>query len=203
MLKLLPDAAGQLARLLLRGPVQQRLKALQMAQELDLLEQLHPTLMQLANDPNPKLRSKAMHLLGEAPAGATDVLLEHVLNDDDARVRANAIEVLEERQDPAYIPVLTKLARESSNRERANAIKALHRLRVGIASQQLMNMLKDERPEHRISAMWALRQIGWWQMLREVGQLAKEDANPRVRRYALGVLRTVINTVESRKGKSA
>src|SRR5205823_11484150 len=129
-------------------PVPQRLKALQMAQELELIEQLQPALTQMASDPNPKLRSKAMHLLGEAPAGgvggATDVLLEHVLNDEDARVRANAIEVLEERQDPAYIPVLTKLARESSNRERANAIKALHRLRVGTASQQLMNMLKDE-----------------------------------------------------------
>jgi hypothetical protein len=100
--------------------------------------------------------------------------------------------------------VLTKLAREATNRERANAVKALHRLRVGTASQQLLNMLRDDRPEHRISALWALRQIGWWQMLREVGNLAKTDNNTRVRRYATGVLRSVIDIVErERKGKIA
>ena len=46
-------------------------------------------------------------------------------------------------------------------------------------------MLRDQRSEHRISALWALRQIGWWQLINEVGRLAKEDANLRVRRYAM------------------
>jgi len=38
-----------------------------------------------------------------------------------------------------------------------NAIKALHHMRVGTASPALLSMLRDERPEHRISAMWALK----------------------------------------------
>jgi hypothetical protein len=36
-----------------------------------------------------------------------------------------------------------------------------------------------------------LRKIGWWNLLGEVGRLAREDGNLRVRRSALGVLRSV------------
>ena len=57
-------------------------------------------------------------------------------------------------------------------------------------------MLRDTRPEHRISALWALKQIGWWQLLDEVGRLAKQDTNLRVRRYALAVLRGVAETMQ-------
>jgi hypothetical protein len=52
-------------------------------------------------------------------------------------------------------------------------------------------MLRDGRAEHRISAMWTLRQIGWWQLLGEVGRMAKADDDIRVRRYALNVLKGV------------
>jgi hypothetical protein len=51
--------------------------------------------------------------------------------------------------------------------------------------------LQDQRAEHRISALWALKSIGWWQLLNEVGRLAKADDNLRVRRFALGVLKGV------------
>ena len=55
-----------------------------------------------------------------------------------------------------YLPVLAQRARAANNRERANAIKALHRMKVGAATVQLHTMLRDTRPEHRISALWAL-----------------------------------------------
>jgi hypothetical protein len=58
-------------------------------------------------------------------------------------------------------------------------------------------MLHDPRPEHRVSALWALRSIGWWQLLSDVGRLAKEDGNLRVRRYALGVLRNVADMMRA------
>jgi hypothetical protein len=111
-------------------------------------------------------------------------------------VRANAIEVLESRQKTEYLPLLAQRARAANNRERANAIKALHRMKVRVAGQSLLLMLRDERPEHRISALWTLHQIGWWRLLNEVGRLAKEDANLRVRRYALNVLRTVAQSMQ-------
>ena len=132
----------------------------------------------------------------------SEVLLDRVLHDVDPRVRANAIEVLEAKPKLDYVPMLAARARsrQSSSRERANAIKALHRMKIGVAAPQLLAMLQDGRPEHRISAMWALRQVGIWQMLHEVGKMAKQDENIRVRRYALTVLRTVADMM-AEKGK--
>jgi hypothetical protein len=72
-------------------------------------------------------------------------------------------------------------------------------MKVGTASTSLLAMLRDDRSEHRISALWALRQIGWWQLLNEVGRLAKDDPNLRVRRYAMGVLRNVAEVMQARK----
>ncbi len=195
MLKILPDAPQRLARRLADGPIEQRLKAMQIVQELELAQPMLELLVRLCSDPNPRLRSKAIHVLGNAPEFAMDVLLDHVLNDSDARVRANAIEVLEAKRKTQYLPLLTQRAREANNRERANAIKAMHQMKLGNASTQLQNMLQDERPEHRISALWTMRQVGLWDLLREVGRMAREDDNLRVRRYALGILRTVSEAV--------
>lgn len=191
MLKLLPDAPQRLRRRLVAGPVDQRLKALVMAQDLGLAETLRDAVLLLCHDADARLRSKAVLVAGELPGVTPDLLVDRLLKDSDARVRANTIEVLEAKVDTRFVPVLAERARASSNRERANAIKALFRMRVQTVSGQLFTMLKDDRPEHRISAMWALRQIGWWQLLGEVGRLAKMDDNIRVRRYALNVLKNV------------
>jgi HEAT repeat protein len=202
MLKMLPDAVQRLSRRLLSGPIEQRLKAMQIAHELGLGELMKPALMQLSGDPNAKLRSKAVAILGELGEVPSDVLLDRVLNDSDARVRANAIEVLEAKHKEQYLPMLAERARSNltNNRERANAVKALHRMKVRQATIALHAMLLDPRPEHRISAMWALRQIGWWHLLNDVGRLAKEDQNLRVRRYALGVLKSVSEMLKAQAG---
>jgi len=191
MLKLLPDALTRLQKRMAIGPVEQRLKALQVVYELGMADAVRDTIVQLCQDPDPRIRSKAILVAGHVASITPDMLVERLLNDADARVRANTIEVLETRGDARFVPVLADRARLASNRERANAIKALFRMRVSTVSNQLFTMLRDDRAEHRISAMWALRQIGWWQLLGEVGRLAKEDGNIRVRRYALNVLKGV------------
>lgn len=198
MLKILPDGVQRLQRRMADGPVEQRIKAMQMAHELGVAEALRATLVRLCTDVNPKLRSKAVAVLGEVPSVPTAVLVDRLVNDADARVRANSIEALEARGGEApFVPALAQRAREApTSRERANAIKALHSMKVSTAGTQLLLMLRDQRPEHRVSALWALRQIGWWQLLGEVGRLAKSDANLRVRRYALGVLRGVAAMVQ-------
>ena len=201
MLKILPDALQRLSRRLVGGPIEQCVKAMQVIQELGLADQLRSVLVPMCAHPNPRVRSKAVMVLGEVPA-ASEVLLEKVINDNDPRVRANAIEVLESRLQEAYVPLLAERARSSHNRERANAIKALGKMKVGTAVGQLMNMMRDQRSEHRISALWALRQIGWWQLLGEVGRLAKEDDNLRVRRYALTILRNVAESVQLQKNSA-
>ena len=202
MFKILPDGLQRLQRRLGDGPVEQRLKAMQMAQELGVAEALRDTLVQLCKDADPKLRSKAVSVLGGVASVPPEVLVERMVNDPDARVRANTIEALEAKGDKRFLPVLAQRAMAAATgRERANAVKALHSMKVSTANGQLLLMLRDDRPEHRISALWALRQIGWWNLLGEVGKLAKADNNLKVRRYALAVLRGVAELAQAQPGQ--
>jgi hypothetical protein len=200
MLKLLPDAPQRLSRRLGSDPIDQRLKALQMTQELGLAEMLKETVIALTAHANAKVRSKAISVLGETTGVSPELLMERVVRDTDPRVRANAIEVMETHQTPKFITLLAERSRTHNNRERANAIKALHRMRVGNIGPALNAMLQDPRPEHRISAMWALKQMGWWKLLSEVGRIAKNDSNLRVRRYAVTVLKGVADMVQGANG---
>ncbi|MGA2232454.1 MAG: HEAT repeat domain-containing protein, partial [Tepidisphaeraceae bacterium] len=172
MLKILPDSVARLTRRLTTGPVEQRLKAMQMAHDLGLVPEMRQTLAALTQHNNPKVRSKAVSALAEAPEESREILMDRVLHDNDPRVRANAIEVLEATRAAQFLPLLAERARVGQNRERANSIKALHRMRVGNAGEALAEMLRDQRADHRISALWALRQIGLWRLLGEVGRLA-------------------------------
>ena len=201
MLKMLPDASQRLGRRIASGPIDQRLKAMQITQELGLGELLRPAILQACSDPNAKLRSKAIAVLGDLGSVPPEVVLERILSDSDPRVRANAIELLEAQKKTQYLPLLAERARSqtSGNRERANAIKAMHHMKVKNANVALTGMLQDPRPEHRISGLWALRTIGWWQLLKEVGRLAKDDQNLRVRRYALGLLKGVAELMREAK----
>ena len=202
MLKLLPDAAVRLGRRMTSGTVDERVKAMQMAQELELCETLKTSILPLAAHINARVRSKAIALIGQLPTAEPDVVLDKVLHDVDPRVRSNAIEIIEGKRRQEYVPLLAERARSSHNRERANAVKALHRLKVSTAIESLTNMLHDPRSEHRISGLWAMRQIGWWQLIGEVAKLAKTDENLRVRRYALGVLKGVAELAQAQRAKA-
>jgi hypothetical protein len=199
MLKLLPDGLQRLSRRLEAGPADGRVKGLQVVQELGLAETLKQAILPLTVHPNARVRSKAIALVGHLPSVSPQVLLERAIHDADPRVRANAIEVLEETRNPEFVPLLAERARSNHNRERANAIKALHRMKVGTAKGALLHMLRDQRGEHRLSALWALRAVGLWEMIQEVGRMAREDANMRVRRYALGVIRTLAEFVQAQQ----
>ena len=199
MFKLLPDAPERLYRRATTGPAEQRVKALQIAHELGATGQLGPAIVRLCEDPNPHVRSKAVAVLANIPDLPSEMLVERLLKDPDPRVRANAIEVLEARKDPQFVPLLAERARSASGRERANAIRAMHRMRISTAGTQLTAMLRDGRAEHRISAMWALRQIGFWRILNEVVTLARTDTDLRVRRYALTLLKNVAELAKEQR----
>src|SRR5207244_4261028 len=62
--KLLPDATQRLSRRLGAGPIEQRLKAMQVTQDLGLSGAMRDTLISLSNHPNSKVRSKAVAVLG-------------------------------------------------------------------------------------------------------------------------------------------
>ena len=200
MLKLLPDAAQRLQRRATSGPAEQRVKALQIAQELGIAEGFRAVLVQLAADAE---RASAEQGDDRAWRGA-GLAYGRVDRAADQRpwtpaVRANAIEVREGRDDDKFVAILAERALAANGRIMANAVKALCRLKVSTAGKQLIDMLRDQRAEHRISALWTLRQIGWWQLVNEVGRLAKTDDNVRVRRYALGVLKSVAELLREQK----
>ena len=71
---------------------------------------LRESLIQLCADANPRIRSKAITVIGEVPAAPNNLLIERLMQDTDVRVRANAVEVLEGRGDPEFIPILTQKA---------------------------------------------------------------------------------------------
>jgi hypothetical protein len=188
VLKLLPEVVGLIQRRL-HGPMDQVLRGLQMAAELDLADAIGEQVFPLLKHPQPRVRSKAVSLLGAQKAMPPELLLGAALADTDARVRANAIEVLERRGTPDYLPVLAERARSGHNRERANALKAMHGLKVSSSLQQLAAMLQDDRPEHRVSGLWAVRQLGLFQLMPDIGRLAQLDESFKVRRYAMAVLK--------------
>ncbi len=202
MLKLLPDATLRLGRRMASGQIDDQLKAMTIAQELELGDQLRSQLLTLCTHVNAKVRSKAIHVVGEITDLPSDALIERLMSDSDARVRANTIEILETKQKTAFLPALATRARSANNRERANAIKAMHRMRVTTASSQLLAMLQDQRPEHRISALWALKQTGIWQLVNEAVKIAKQDESLKVRRYALAAVKTVVESAQTARNKA-
>jgi len=148
------------------------------------------------------VRSRAVSALGAATDAADDALLRRILSDSDPRVRANAVELLEQGNKTQFAPLLADKAKQGHHRERANAIKALQGMKIGQAAQALAEMLNDTRPDHRISGIWALRQMGFWRLLGEVGRIAKDDGSMRVRRYALAVLKSVTEIAQRQKEKA-
>ncbi len=93
------------------------------------------------------------------PAGAARLgeLTEHA----DARVRANAIEALAQlRADDAAPVSFAAWADDHAPRPRANAIRALFSDDYTAGLRALSEMLRDDRPEHRRSALWLARIAG-------------------------------------------
>lgn len=199
MFKILPDAITRLSRQLTGGSAEQRLKAMQIAREIGLGERILPILIQICRDPDPRLRSKVVKLLGDVESVPIELLADRLAHDADARVRANAVESLEARHADQCADILTQKATTGHNRERANAIKAIHNLKITEAAAHLTSMLNDPRPEHRISAIWAMRQTGIWQLLDQIGHMARQDNNGRVRRYALAAIRETIKDIREKR----
>lgn len=204
LIKVMPETLAQLERVLRTGELPARLKALQVADELNVTADLKPTLDFLCTDPrSSKVRSKAVLLLGRIADGGGPVM--RALGDTDPRVRANAVDALRmrliERRSggPRVTDLLRRRADGSENRERANAAAALHILNEVDAGALLQRMLRDDRPAHRISALWAVRQTTSSATLPTVADLARTDAEPTVRKAALSTLRLAAARMRTQK----
>ena len=201
LLKLLPDVGPRLRRKMLVGPPASRVEALAMGEELRLIGPLRDAVAALCRHEDARVRSRAVAALGRLGEPSAEV--RRALDDPDGRVRSNAIEasVGAEAAVDHLLPLLESRTGSAVGRERANAIRALGRLRAPAAAERLTAMLRDARPDHRLSAMWALRQVGWWRLLGEVSGIARDDPDPRARRYAASMLKGVAG--EMREGRKS
>ena len=198
--KLLPDLPQRLARLAGSGATASRSKALQLASDLSLAPAIADAVVAGCRDSDPRLRSKAAHVLADvlrddsAKPNAWSTL-DAVLEDPDARVRANAVETLSllggRRSGDEVKRLLEVRAKLGRNRERANALVALSTLRLADVEPPLFDMLRDRRDAHRLSAVWAVGETKRWRLLDEVVRIARTDENANLRQSAQAAVRKI------------
>jgi len=177
------DRAGFLRELETRaseGRVTNRIAAFELADRLNVLETLEPVLVRAARELDRRLASKATVLLGKLPGDGPREAIRAALRHTDERIRANAVEALAtaEPEDPRIEILLS----DPSSRVRANALRALlsQPSRAPVAEHALAEMLIDDRPSHRVSALWVTERTGRTALASRVADLASTDDSPEV-----------------------
>tara|TARA_Y100001933_G_scaffold265072_1_gene334977 strand:+ start:17285 stop:19222 length:1938 start_codon:yes stop_codon:yes gene_type:complete len=135
----------------------------------------------LTRHEDPKIASTAVKTLGSAGTDRAAKILESSLEHGDARMRANAVEALDHIEHRNHLNQLMKMSKEDDNRPRANAIGALLSMNFADALMTLGNMLNDERPMHRLSALWLVDHLDLRDMVRHVAELSISDKDAKVR----------------------
>jgi hypothetical protein len=145
------------------------------------LSRILPVLAELLKHPSPRIRSKAVLLIGRASANAK--LAESHLKEADKRVRANAIEALWGNASNEARSILSAAASDSNNRVAANAVLGLYKLDETYSVALILDMAENPSPIFRLSAVWTMSET---QDPRFLGTLAKliGDADQRVRQLA-------------------
>lgn len=170
--------------MLANGDSGERVRALRIIGLLAAGERFRGTLVQLAHDPNPDVRSAAVKAMAPLEDGSTRRVLSKALNDENPRVQANAVEALD--RPGSRVPVedlLPKLA-SVDNRVRANAVKVLLQLQVRDAAETLLRMLQDESRAHRISALWLVERLGIFALAGRISAMSRQDQDVQVRTRA-------------------
>ncbi|HEY6393610.1 MAG TPA: HEAT repeat domain-containing protein [Bryobacteraceae bacterium] len=149
------------------------------------LSRILPVLAELLKHPSPRIRSKAVLLIGRASANAK--LAESHLRETDKRVRANAIEALWGNPSNEARSILSAAATDTNNRVAANAAIGLYKLDETYSIAIILDMAENPSPIFRVSAVWAMSET---QDPRFLGTLAKliGDADPRVRHLAFNAV---------------
>ncbi len=205
LLKLVPDASRRLDRLASAGPVATRMLALSLAEEAKLV--IPNAVAACSRGGDAKLRARAATMLSAMTNERGLQLLRPLLDDPDPRVRANAVESLQAsgrlREATDLRRLLHARERLGMNRERANAIVALDSAGLGDAERPLFDMLRDRRPTHRLSGIWAVGATRRWRLLDEVARIARSDDDQGVRRLATTTVRRVATDLRKTKPAAA
>ncbi|MBX3377227.1 MAG: HEAT repeat domain-containing protein [Phycisphaeraceae bacterium] len=218
------DAAANLD--LLRAAIrttsgEDRLRAIQHARRLGLQRSIELELLSIlsaAADSEAVLAS-AVSALGEAGSNSSAEAVELCLSHALPRIRSNAAESLVKRslgrgdlaaQSPRLYDSLIEMKSDPSHRVRASAIRAMLRAACPewggtgfepAAADELLKMLEDDRPMHRLAGLWAAEHAGegesirrrWDQLASRVAHLAAEDPDDAVQRRAVWCARRLLS----------
>jgi hypothetical protein len=161
-----------------------RTRAIAMIRELGLAGQLERELIQVSREADATAASGAVMALAGVGGVETQAALEGALEHADARVRSNAIEALRQRMRGAKLRRLREMAHHEANRPQATAIAELMHVEAEGARDQLSRMLRDRRPDYRVSALWAVESQAVLSLAGQVGEMAVSDADRKVRSRA-------------------
>jgi len=182
------DASPDMALAELRGRIREgaaadRASAILLARRLGALASVETDLLEAARDEDARVAATAVLALGRLWTAPARVMVAAAMAHEDRRVRANALEAIA-RRDPAAAAISGAVASDDA-RVRANAIRAAmgdHRDDAGV--DHLEAMLRDDRPEHRRSALWVARRGMVRAVAASVERLAAREPDPVVRREA-------------------
>lgn len=110
----------------------------------------------LADDPDRRVRSKVVRLLGRISGEAADA--RRKLSDPDARVRAAAVEALWGHAPEHGRPVFLDALDDANHRVRGNAIYGLYRLDDTSCLLPLRRLLEDNDDLTRRAGLWTVEQ---------------------------------------------
>lgn len=209
---------------LIRSSVRERSIAIQLARRLGLAGEIRPVLIETVRvllgagqlaDAAARDLATATSALADVPDTQATQLLDQATASIDQRVRANAVDAMVQRvrsgvetQAEGVAARLMELKDDAWHRVRGSAVRGLEVLtqvkfdgpvRTPQVAEQLLRMLDDPRPMHRLAGAWVadrtlpghdLREIKLWpSLVTRLRSLATTDPDPRVRsraRLAIG-----------------
>ncbi len=139
-------------------------------------------LMQLLRDPNPRVRSKVVLLIGRAKKELR--WIEPYLKDPDHRIRANAVEACWSMNSAEATQVFKAASQDFHHRVAANACFGLVAAGCPDANLQVEQLASFNEPLFRAAAAWVMGKTGDPAFLPTVVEMAKSKESV-VRRAAI------------------
>lgn len=170
-----PRVARELPQEFPRLNVHAKLAALDVCGKIRSLESV-PWLRERLGDPEPDVRARAAHALGQIGDPDSGAALEIVLEDPEWPVRAMAAKAIGRVRHMAAIPALCRALRDREWWVRANASEAL-KLMGPVGLEVLEKMLEDQDVFARHQAVFVLQETG--HLDRQVDRLDSTDRAER------------------------
>lgn len=138
----------------------------------------------MAGHSDPHVRAKAVYILGRINTAESHRALYLALDDADERVAANAVDAIDRLRIHDRARRLECKLDAPQRRVKAAAIKALLRMRLRNAAIALINLMQSNDPSDRLAGIWVANELGLGSVASSLGEMAKRDPDPAVRRRA-------------------